>query len=73
MRTARPELEKHRGWKQLLGTLGLAIAGLGIGYVIAGLINVAVTGHFLLFRPKTDSLQKLELLQKSLDQVAPCA
>ena len=73
MRTARPELEKHRGWKQLLGNLGLAIAGLGIGYVIAGLINVAITGHFLLFRPKTDSLQKLELLEKSIEQVAPCA
>ncbi len=69
--TACPELEKHQGWKQVLGNLGPALAGLGIGYVVVSLINMAITGHFLLFKPKTDSLQKLEELQRCIDQVAP--
>jgi hypothetical protein len=29
---AREELSHHRGWKQILGNLGLAIAGLGVFY-----------------------------------------
>jgi hypothetical protein len=46
----RPELEKHRGWKQILGNIALAVIGLGIGYLIAGAINKKVTGNFLFFR-----------------------
>lgn len=57
---ARPELEKHRGWKQILGNLALAILGLGVVYGIAILINKHVTGHYLFF--KTDSAQKLDEL-----------
>jgi hypothetical protein len=66
---ARPELEKHRGWKQILGNLALAIAGLGIGYVFAGLINKAVTGHFLFFR--TDSAMKLDAMEEAAHEVVP--
>lgn len=65
--TARPELEKHRGWKQLLGNLMLAIVGLGVFYVAAGLINKAVTGHFLFF--KTDSQQKIDQLEHTLQSI----
>lgn len=67
MKTAHLELDIHRGWKQVLGNLALAIAGLGVGYVIAGLINQAVTGRFLFF--KTDSEHKLNDLQHSIDVV----
>ena len=73
MAAARPALEKHRGWKEVLGNLALAIVSLGIGYVVVGLIRQAVTGNFLLFRPKTDSANKLDHLQTSIDLVAPAA
>lgn len=59
---ARPELEKHRGWKQVLGNLALAVVGVGVLYVIAGLINKAVTGNFLFF--KTDSSNKIDKLEQ---------
>jgi len=59
---ARPELEKHRGWKQVLGNLALAVVGVGVLYVIAGLINKAVTGNFLFF--KTDSSNKIDQLEQ---------
>jgi hypothetical protein len=64
---ARPELEKHRGWKQILGNLALAVVGLGVLYVIAGLINKAVTGHFLFF--KTDSAHKVDQLAQSIQSI----
>lgn len=64
IQTARPELEQHRGWKQILGNLALAILGLGIFYVIAGCINKAITGNFLFF--KSDSMNKIDQLEKSI-------
>lgn len=63
---ARPVLETHRGWKLILGNLSLAIAGLGIGYLIAGVINKAVTGNFLFFR-ETATGQQLTSLQKKIN------
>ncbi|KTC83658.1 hypothetical protein [Legionella cincinnatiensis] len=66
---ARPELETHRGWKQILGNLALAIIGLGIGYVAAGLINLAFTKHFLFFN--TDSGKKLNDMEKVVNQTVP--
>jgi hypothetical protein len=65
---ARPELEKHRGWKQFLGNLALAIAGLGVLYVVAGLIHKATTGNFLFF--KTDSASKLDKLDQAIEFIA---
>lgn len=66
--TARPELEKHRGWKQVLGNLALAVVGLGVLYVVAGLINKAATGNFLFF--KTDSANKLDKLDQTIESIA---
>lgn len=59
---ARPELEKHRGWKQLLANLAFAIMGMGVFYMIAGVINKAITGNFLFF--KTDSALKIDQLEQ---------
>lgn len=64
---ARPKLEKHRGWKQVLGNLALAVVGVGVLYVIAVLINKAVTGNFLFF--KTDSANKIDQLEQSISSV----
>lgn len=65
--THRPELEKHRGWKQLLGNLALAVAGMGVLYCVAGLINKAATGRFLFF--KADSTKKIEQLERSIESM----
>jgi hypothetical protein len=67
IKIARPELEKHRGWKQVLGNLALAVVGIGVLYVIAGLINKAVTGNFLFF--KTDSANKIDQLEQSVKSI----
>ena len=66
--TARPELENHRGWKQVLGNLALAVVGLGVLYVVAGLIHKAATGNFLFF--KTDSANKLDKLDQTIESIA---
>ncbi|MCX7117248.1 MAG: hypothetical protein NTW94_04980 [Legionellales bacterium] len=68
---AHDVLGKHHGWKQFLGNLGLAIAGFGIGYVFLGLVNFTITGHFLLFRPKTKLAQNLDDLQVTIEHLAP--
>lgn len=60
-------LKQHRGWKQLLGNLTLAILGVGVLYAAAGLIHKAATGRFLFF--KTDSHQKLERLSAAIDEI----
>jgi len=65
---AKPMLEKYRGWKEVFGNIALLIAGLGVGYIIAGLINKAATGNFLFF--KTDSAHKLDKLQHGIEQIA---
>jgi hypothetical protein len=67
---AKPELEKHRGWKRLLMNLALCIAGLGVFYVAAGLIHKAVKGHFLFFN-ETDSIEKLHKLGQALQSIQP--
>lgn len=56
-------LEHHRGWKQILGNLALAIVGLGFCYVVAGVVNKTRTGHFLFF--KTDTANKINGLEKA--------
>ncbi len=64
---ARPALEQF-GWKEILGNLALAILGLGVVYLVACVINKAVTGHFLFFR--MDAAQKLDMLEDKLEQIA---
>ncbi len=66
--TARTILETHHGWKQVLSNVGLAIAGLGIGYVLAGLINKKTTGNFLFFG--ADFPKKLDVLENTVVQIA---
>ena len=66
---AQPILEKHRGWKQILGNIALAIVGLGVGYLIAAVVNRFANGHFTFFH-ETDSAKKLRALEGSVQQVA---
>lgn len=66
---AREKLEKHHGWKQILGNIALAIIGLGFGYLIAAGINKVLTGNFFFFRE--DSVQKIDAIEKSIQAVAP--
>lgn len=63
--TARPVLNEHRGWKQLLGNIGLVIAGAGIFYLAACSINKLVTGRFLFFQ--TDTGKKVDNLAKTIN------
>lgn len=65
--SARPILEKHRGWKQILGNLALAVMGIGVLYLAAGLINKALTENFLFF--KTDSANKIDQLEQSVKSI----
>ncbi|WED42948.1 hypothetical protein [Legionella cardiaca] len=74
MRIAHKELENHRGWKQVLLNLGLALASLGIGYIAACTANLVRTnGKHFFFRCNTDSINKLIELDKTINQVAPAA
>lgn len=58
---AKPVLEKHRGWKEVLINLGAAILGLGIFYLIALGINYHSTHRaHLFFHCETDSAKKLK-------------
>lgn len=59
--TARSELEKHRGWKEVLVNIALSILGLGIGYLAV----CAYKGSF--FTVNTDSANKLDDLQHTID------
>jgi len=66
--TAHKELDKHRGWKQILGNLALAVIGLGVLYAGAVVVNKAVTGNYLFFN-KTDSANKVDKLEAALRAV----
>lgn len=55
---AHEELDKHRGWKRVLGNIGLAILGFGILYLIAVAINRNI------FFNKTDSSEKLDRFEQ---------
>ncbi|CAM2814599.1 hypothetical protein [Legionella worsleiensis] len=63
----RPVLEQHRGFKQLLGNIALAVLGLGVIYLAAAAVNKAITGNFLFF--KTDSAVIVDKIQNSLDEI----
>jgi len=54
---SRPILEKHRGFKKILGNLALFILTMGTAF----LINKSCTGHFLFFK-QTDSAGLLQSL-----------
>ena len=65
---AKQSLNNHRGWGQMLTNLALAVAGLGVIYLAAGLINKAVTGNFLFFN-QTDTFNKVTSLDNSFDNL----
>ena len=67
---ARPLLENDVGVKQILANIALAIAGLGIFYLLAIVINKAVNGNFLFF-PPTDAKSNINVINESLNQFAP--
>lgn len=62
---AKPELEKHRGCKKLLGNLLLLILTLGTAHIA----NKIVNKHFLFFR-ETDSSKKLKQLEHTISKLA---
>jgi hypothetical protein len=64
---SRTILETHRGWKQILGNITLAILGLGVFYAGAILYNKHTTGKYLFF--KTDSGEKLDSLSETLGTI----
>jgi hypothetical protein len=65
---ARPTLEQYRGWKQYFYNFGLCIAGFGIGYVAAVIINRALfSKNFLFFQ--TDSADKVDAIEKNLSDI----
>ncbi len=68
IKTAKPILEIHRGWKRLLSNIALAILGIGVGYLAAVCLNKAVTGNFLFFN-KTRSQEKLCALSQTITKI----
>tara|TARA_B110000879_G_scaffold209391_1_gene296997 strand:+ start:187 stop:1011 length:825 start_codon:yes stop_codon:yes gene_type:complete len=66
---AKQSLNSHRGWGQVLTNLALAVAGLGVIYLAAGLINKATTGHFLFFN-QTDTFNQVTTLENSFDNLS---
>lgn len=63
----RAILEEHRGWGKVLLNLGLAIAGLGVGYIVAGLVNLYVTnGQHFFFRANTATIDDVNHLEQNL-------
>ncbi|GAG64375.1 unnamed protein product, partial [marine sediment metagenome] len=67
IKTARPELETHRGWGRVLANVGLAIAGIGVLYGIALIANTIHTKGKHTFFYKTDSESKIEEVEKAID------
>jgi hypothetical protein len=59
----RPELDKHRGYQQILANLLIFIVTLGT----AQLVNKAYNGNFLFFN-STDSAKKLDNLSQAIEK-----
>jgi len=66
--TAHQTLDIHRGWKEVLINLAIAVLTLGVGYLALAIYQ----GSFFPVQPvKTDSDQKLRDLQDKVD-LMPC-
>jgi hypothetical protein len=65
---AKPELEKHRGWKKVLVNLALLVVGLGVLNMLAVVFNKKLTKNFL-FVVETDSSHKLEQLEQAVTSI----
>jgi ankyrin repeat protein len=62
IKLARTELEKHRGWKEVLANILFCVAGLGVFYMGACWYQ----GSF--FKFKTDSEKKLDVLAQHIEE-----
>lgn len=62
---AEPILSRHRGWKQVLTNLVLAVLGFGVGYLVAAACHKIATNRFF-FLPQTDAKKCLELVERGL-------
>ncbi|MGL6029311.1 MAG: LepB GTPase-activating domain-containing protein [Legionella sp.] len=64
--TAEQELGQHRQkWKYVLANISLAVALVGVGYLLAAIVNKGVNGNFTFFS-KTDSKEHLEQLDTAV-------
>ncbi|CEK10806.1 hypothetical protein [Legionella hackeliae] len=66
IKDARPELETHRGWKEVFINVMAALSMLVVGY----LIGAAIKQNICLFKIKTDSAEKLDALQNTVKSIA---
>lgn len=66
--TARPALNKHRGWNHILGNLLIAITTFGAGF----LAKKAITGKGSFFNT-TDSGRKIDKLSEGIESIKPKA
>lgn len=72
MELARPELEKHHGWKQILINIGLAIAGLGIFYAGAVIIHgISTKGKHWLFFGETTAVKRVKAIENHILSITP--
>ena len=65
---AHLELDKHRGWKELLGNIALSIFTLGVGLIVKGIYNVSNDKPFLFFG-NTASGQLLNNTEEFIDSM----
>lgn len=64
------ELRHHRGWKEVFINIGLAIGLVGVGYLVWGLYNLSQSERFTIFRPNTESMNKLNDLQEATSKIS---
>lgn len=62
---------EHRteAWMRILAEIGLAIVGVGVLYAAAGLINLAVNGHFTFFNAPPRSCQKAQEIAACVSEI----
>lgn len=61
--------ENHRGYKRIIANITLCVVSGFIGYLVAGLINIKLTGNFTFFS-KTTSREKVESIDSVLKRPA---
>ncbi|MDP1604685.1 MAG: hypothetical protein Q8M03_15635 [Legionella sp.] len=68
--TERGILQRHRGMGVIIKNFLLAIAGLGVFYFGAGMVNLIKTrGADFLFFKKTDTVKKIDDIKNSIDEL----
>ena len=76
LNTYKPELEKHRGWKNLLANLVLFVATLGVAhtgaFIAKQMTGKPYTNNLGLFSlTKTDSMKHVDNLEQSVKELKP--